>query len=121
VDKADVSSLAALGFLTLGNQFNDNIRDIVNDQIDVTSKAFLGLTVSCARCHDHKFDPIPQKDYYSLYGVFANSRTPDIIWKYPFVHPVPRDDAYLAYVAKVQALVAREQQIKSDFVDFRRS
>src|SRR5581483_5303120 len=53
--KTDVSSLAALGFLALGNQYNGNIRDIVNDQIDVTSKAFLGLTVSCARCHDHKF------------------------------------------------------------------
>ena len=119
LDKADVSSLAALGFLTLGNQFNDNIRDIVNDQIDVTSKAFLGLTVSCARCHDHKFDPIPQKDYYSLYGVFANSRTPALIWQLPFVRPVPRDAAYLAYEEKVKALVEREKQIKEDFVDFR--
>jgi hypothetical protein len=108
LDKMDVSSLAALGFLTLGNQFNDNIRDIVNDQIDVTSKAFLGLTVSCARCHDHKFDPIPQKDYYSLYGVFANSRTPPLVWQLPFVHPVPRDAAYLAYEAKVKALVERK-------------
>ncbi len=121
LDKSDVSSLAALGFLTLGNQFNDNIRDIVNDQIDVTSKAFLGLTVSCARCHDHKFDPIPQKDYYSLYGVFANTRTPDVVWKLPFVHPVARDAAYLAYEAKVKALIERENQIKADFVVLRRS
>jgi cytochrome c553 len=66
--------LAALGFLTLGNQFNGRRDDIIGDQIDVTSKAFLGLTVSCARCHDHKFDPIPTKDYYSLLGVFNSSK-----------------------------------------------
>ncbi|MGA3007487.1 MAG: PSD1 and planctomycete cytochrome C domain-containing protein [Opitutaceae bacterium] len=118
---ADLSSLAALGFLTLGNQFTGNIRDIVNDQIDVTAKAFLGLTVSCARCHDHKFDPIPQKDYYSLYGVFANSRPPDTVWKEPFVHPVPRDAAYLEYEGKVRALVERAQQLRDDFVEFRRN
>src|SRR6185436_6833221 len=68
--------LAAQGFLTLGNQFNGRRDDIIGDQIDVTCKAFLGLTVACARCHDHKFDPIPTKDYYSLYGVFANSLQP---------------------------------------------
>jgi hypothetical protein len=121
IKDADLSSLAALGFLTLGNQFTGNIRDIVNDQIDVTSKAFLGLTVSCARCHDHKFDPIPQKDYYSLYGVFANSRPPPIIWKYPFLHPVPRDAAFEAYAAKVQVLAQRTAQLRAEFVAFRRS
>ena len=45
------------------------------DRIDTFSRAFLGLTVQCARCHDHKFDPIPQKDYYAIAGVFRNSRT----------------------------------------------
>ena len=44
------------------------------NQIDVLSKAFLGLTVSCARCHDHKFDPISQRDYYALYGIMTSSR-----------------------------------------------
>ncbi len=47
---------------------------VVDNQIDVLSKAFQGLTISCARCHDHKFDPITQKDFYALYGVFASSR-----------------------------------------------
>ena len=47
---------------------------VVDNQIDVLSKAFQGLTVSCARCHDHKFDPITQKDFYAHYGVFASSR-----------------------------------------------
>ena len=70
------TALAALGFLTLGDHFNSNPNDILNDRIDVTSKAFLGLTVACARCHDHKFDPIPQADYYSLHGIFASSIEP---------------------------------------------
>ncbi len=47
---------------------------VVDNQIDVISKAFQGLTVSCARCHDHKFDPIGQKDFYALYGILASSR-----------------------------------------------
>jgi hypothetical protein len=47
---------------------------VVDNQIDVLSKAFQGLTISCARCHDHKFDPITQKDFYALYGVLASSR-----------------------------------------------
>jgi hypothetical protein len=70
------SSLAALGFLTVGERFNGNINDIINDRIDVVTKGTLGLTVTCARCHDHKFDPIPQKDYYSLHGIFASSVEP---------------------------------------------
>ena len=53
----DNSMLAALGFLTLGERFQNNENDIINDRIDVVTKGFLGLTVSCARCHDHMFDP----------------------------------------------------------------
>ncbi|MDA7882341.1 DUF1553 domain-containing protein [Akkermansiaceae bacterium] len=47
--------------------------EIVDDQIDVTTRAFLGLTVACAKCHDHKFDPIPTKDYYSMAGIFLST------------------------------------------------
>ena len=61
--------LAALGFLTVGKRFN-NPDDIIDERIDTTFKAFMGLTVACARCHDHKFDPIPTADYYSMHGVF---------------------------------------------------
>ena len=50
-----------------------DVYDVVDEQIDVTAKAFLGLTVACARCHDHKFDPIPTKDYYSLAAIFAST------------------------------------------------
>jgi Protein of unknown function (DUF1553)/Protein of unknown function (DUF1549)/Planctomycete cytochrome C len=52
----------------------DELVKFTDNQIDVVSKAFLGLTVSCARCHDHKFDPISQRDYHALFGVFASSR-----------------------------------------------
>jgi hypothetical protein len=52
---------------------------VVDNQIDVFSKAFQGLTVSCARCHDHKFDAISQKDYYALYGVFASCRPGQVL------------------------------------------
>ena len=72
----DKRPLAGLGFLTVGDRFNNKKDDIINDRIDVVTKGFLGLTVSCARCHDHMFDPIPQKDYYSLHGVFNSTGEP---------------------------------------------
>jgi hypothetical protein len=64
--------LAATGFLTLGRRFLGVIHDIIDDRIDVLMRGTQALTVGCARCHDHKFDPIPTKDYYALYGVFAS-------------------------------------------------
>ena len=72
----DPAQLAAMGYLTLGRRFLNNTHDIIDDRIDVVSRGMLGLTASCARCHDHKFDPIPTADYYSMYGVFASSDEP---------------------------------------------
>ncbi len=68
--------LAAMGLLTVGKGFDNNIHDQLDDRIDVVTRGFLGLTVSCARCHDHKYDAIPTADYYSLYGIFASSVAP---------------------------------------------
>jgi hypothetical protein len=65
--------LAAMGFLTLGRRFLGVTHDIIDDRIDVVMRGTQALTVACARCHDHKFDPIPTRDYYSLYGVFQSS------------------------------------------------
>ena len=63
-----------LGPKALGEQDKEQVRmDIVDEQIDVTGKVFLGLTVACARCHDHKFDPIPHRDYYSMAGIFRST------------------------------------------------
>jgi hypothetical protein len=62
--------LAAMGFITGGRRFIGVTHDIIDDRIDVVTRGTLALTVQCARCHDHKYDPIPTQDYYSLYGVF---------------------------------------------------
>src|SRR4051812_5255851 len=73
--------LVATDFLSIGpkglNEKNKEIfrMEVVDDQIDTTSRAVLGLTVACARCHDHKFDPIPTKDYYALAGIFRSTNT----------------------------------------------
>lgn len=72
-------NLVATGWLTLGSKLfmeTDSERfkmDVVDEQIDVVTRSVLGLTVSCARCHDHKFDPIPTRDYYALANIFENT------------------------------------------------
>jgi hypothetical protein len=96
------ATLAALGFLTLGERFQNNENDVINDRIDVVTKGFLGLTVSCARCHDHMFDPIPTEDYYSLHGIFASSSEPRVR---PILGPDPtRNPNYSDYYQKRMAL-----------------
>lgn len=73
--------LIATGFLAVGPKGLNETRpkyskfQVVDDQIDVTTRAFVGLTVSCARCHDHKFDPIPTQDYHALAGIFSSTDT----------------------------------------------
>ena len=69
---SEPADLAAMGFLTLGRRFLGVPHDIIDDRIDVLSRATMGITMACARCHDHKYDPITIEDYYALYGVFRN-------------------------------------------------
>ncbi len=75
--------LPALGFLTLGRRFLNNKHDIIDDRLDVVSRGLMGMTLACARCHDHKYDPVSQADYYSLFGVFLNTDEPG---GEPFAH-----------------------------------
>ncbi len=82
-DQIPHQSQSALGFITVGPRFKNDAHDIISDRIDVVTRGFLGLTVGCARCHDHKYDPITIEDYYSLYGVFQNSLEPISL---PFLH-----------------------------------
>lgn len=68
---ADAPELAALGFLAVGPHANRSAAEALDDWIDLTTRGLMGLTVACARCHDHKYEPIPTTDYYALRGVFA--------------------------------------------------
>jgi len=70
----DDPRLAALGFVTVGPRFRRREDEQINDRIDVVTRGLMGMTVACARCHDHKYDPIPTADFYSLYGVFSSSQ-----------------------------------------------
>jgi hypothetical protein len=79
LDGASPQDLAALGFLGLGPKYYNRGRTEVmadewEDRVDTVTRTMLGLTVACARCHDHKFDPVPTADYYALAGVFASTR-----------------------------------------------
>jgi mono/diheme cytochrome c family protein len=103
----DKRPLAALGFLTLGRRFLNNQSDIIDDRIDVVSRGTMGLTVSCARCHDHKFDPIPTRDYYSIYGVFASSEEPA---EKPLLGDAALPKEYPEYLAEKKK---REDELKA--------
>jgi hypothetical protein len=86
-DLKEPSDLAALGFVTVGAR-RGNVNEIIDDRIDAVTRGFLGMTVSCARCHDHKFDPIPTQDYYALHGIFSSSYEPQ---KLPVINTVEKD------------------------------
>jgi mono/diheme cytochrome c family protein len=98
----DTSRLAAMGFLTVGRRFLNNNEDIIDDRIDAVTRGMLGLTVACARCHDHKYDPIPTADYYSLFGVFASSEEPKDLPEIRTQANGPQIDDYRAQHAKLQ-------------------
>ncbi len=91
---------AAMGFLTLGGRFMNNLHDMLDDQIDVVTRGLLGLTLTCARCHDHKYDPITQSDYYSLYGVFRSSSEPLVP---PQILPVPDTAEYRKFASELES------------------
>ena len=119
----DKSSLAALGFLTLGRRFLNNQNDIIDDRIDVITRGTLGLTVSCARCHDHKFDPIPTEDYYALHGIFDSSEEPGEL---PLLKPVedsPQYQDYLKEKAKIEKEIGEfeNQEIEKFLADLRKN
>lgn len=80
-EDAQANQAIATGYLALGPKSHNTRNpiqftvDVVDEQIDAISQGMLGLTVACARCHDHKFDPIPTEDYYSLAGILGSTRT----------------------------------------------
>jgi Protein of unknown function (DUF1553)/Protein of unknown function (DUF1549)/Planctomycete cytochrome C len=110
--KAPPEAQAAMGFLTLGRRFLNNIHDITDDRIDVVSRGLLGLTVACARCHDHKYDPISTKDYYGLYGVFTSSIEPKDL---PLLGEPAKTAEYEAFQKKLQDLEKTAKDYETKF------
>ena len=108
-------SAAATGFFALGPTYVSDGGDpdataqaqseTLDDRVDTLSRALLGLTVSCARCHDHKFDPIPQLDYYSLAGVFQNTRLAE--------HPLVPAETVALFQAHQQQIGQLDQKLKA--------
>ena len=121
MNPATADRIAATGFLAIGTKIlaeKDQVKkraDIVDEQIDTMGRVFLGLSLGCARCHDHKFDPIPERDYYALAGIFHSTgienrelKTPEAI-----ADAGMRD-------AKIQALeeeISRAEKLLESFVD----
>ncbi|MBB74113.1 MAG: hypothetical protein CMJ75_06320 [Planctomycetaceae bacterium] len=107
-------SPVAAGFFAVGPTYHSDGGDpdsvaqakseTLDDRVDTLSRAFLGLTVACARCHDHKFDPIPTMDYYSLAGIFNNTRTAEF--------PLASDEVVLRYQKAQNEIKLLTEQIK---------
>jgi len=115
--------VTATGFLSLGPKVlaePDKMKmemDIIDEQIDTLGKALLGLTLGCARCHDHKFDPIPTADYYALAGIFKSTKTMDSLktiakWhEHSFATP-----AHKELKKKHAALIDSQKKVVSAFI-----
>lgn len=94
-------NVTATAFLNLGAKVLAEpdkaklVMDVIDEQIDVTGRAFMGMTLGCVRCHDHKFDPVPQEDYYALAAIFKSTRSFDT---------EQRGSLYFAYEAPVGSL-----------------
>jgi len=109
--------LVATGFLSIGAKVlaevdMDKMRsDIVDEQVDTMGRAFLGMTFGCARCHDHKFDPIQTADYYGLAGIFKSTKTMDTYTKIArwHEHELPSDELR-AMRANYEREAAEKQQ-----------
>jgi hypothetical protein len=120
------ADLRGLGFFGVGRKFFANADGPalrVDDRIDTIGRGFLGLTLACARCHDHKFDPIPTKDYYSLYGILDSFEEPLDLpavrhtgeAKAVAAHEEKRAKAIAAFEAHVDACVASSNKHLRDF------
>jgi cytochrome c553 len=107
VDGPDrLERLKALGFFALGPvYYGSAVFDEIDDRVDTLARGVLGLTVACARCHDHKFDPIPTADYYALAGIFASSQYKE--------HPLAEPEAVAAYDAASARLEEAKKALKT--------
>lgn len=110
-EKEKFEKIIATGYLAMSRRFgsrNESMNLTIDDTIDNLGKAFLGLSTSCARCHDHKFAPIPTKDYYALYGIFNSSR-----YSFPGseIYKHPAEYVALASGEKAQTFYRQQQEL----------
>ncbi len=119
-EKEKQTHLIATGFLTLGPKVLAEVdeakmrMDIVDEQIETVGRVFLGMTFGCARCHDHKFDPIATTEYYSLAGVFKSTRTMDQYTKVAKWHEniLPGDETRAGQAEFDRQLKGKQQQVE---------
>ncbi|MDX2032779.1 MAG: PSD1 and planctomycete cytochrome C domain-containing protein [Blastocatellia bacterium] len=118
-EKVNRRGIVATGFLALGPKAvaqQDKMKmlyDVYDEQVDVTSKAFLGLTLACARCHNHKFDPLLTRDYYAMTGIFASTRSftnPDSHVSIVLEKPLVPADEWAVFKAARKAHQAKERR-----------
>ena len=126
--------MVATGYLSIGPWVIENyikpqlVADIVDHQIDRIGRTFLGQTLSCARCHDHKFDPIPTRDYYAMAGIFHSSLTIEHtgpgVWSSIVEHELPAlpRDSQVAAKARIRkdAILASLRQAERELSDWHR-
>ncbi len=121
-DDERFARLTATGFLTLGakvlaeQDVDKMLIDIVDEQVNIVGRAFLAEPVGCARCHDHKFDPIPTADYYALAGIMRSTKTMGGEGMRWVERPLADEETVARYEA-AQELVEEAQQAVDDFVD----
>jgi len=130
--------ITATGFLVLGPKVigdddKEQLRmDVVDEQIDTVGKAFLGLSLGCARCHDHKFDPVPARDYYALAGIFGSTETVhgNLLHRRDLsgwnLRPLGQDGETLyrdwkGYDDKLDGLKKKQEQSKSDLASLKKN
>lgn len=114
--------LIATGFLAIGPKVLAEVNqakmqmDIIDEQIDTVGRVFLGLTLGCARCHDHKFDPIGADDYYGLAGIFKSTRTMESYTKIAKWHENPLTPAAAAIKAECEGKLAAKKRVVDEFI-----
>ncbi len=128
--KVRQQQIIGTGFLALGphnyeNQDKEQLRmDVVDEQIDTVGRVFLGMTIGCARCHDHKFDPIPTTDYYALAGIFrsTNSLVPGNVSKWvstPSPISVEEETERDAYKVAVSTINTKIKKLQTKIKDLK--
>ncbi len=111
-DRADHPDLAALGFITVGPRSGGP--ETIDDRVDVITRGFLSSTVSCARCHEHKTDPITMEDYYSIYSILENTVEPE---EKPVIGTPADSAAHKAFLAEMETWQQADKAARREILD----